>query len=152
MSVDIDIAFVSKSELAVYGSHDAVKEKLDWINQHHGADAWKDVVANIVVAKDVLKKAEAYKKFEHGGMGGIGVENWILAHGGNFERAAQAFWRAAHNESGGLFTLSDFQDHYQVIDPGVNVKFQAHDNFIRILKEQGYQNMLKVIGEYFGWK
>ncbi len=149
--VDIDIAFVKKSELAVYGSHDAVKEKLDWIRQHNGDDAYEDVVANILVAKDVLKKSESYKKLEHGGMGGIGVENWILAHGGNFEHAAKAFWQAAHHESGDRRSLVDFQSQYQIIDPGVNVKFRAHDNFVKILKEQGYRNMLKAIGDYFDW-
>lgn len=152
VSVDIDIAFVRKTELSVYGSHDAVKEKLDWIEKNKGANAWKDVVANILVAKQVLKKSDAYKKYEHGGMGGIGVENWILAHGGNFDHAAKAFWQAAHDESGNVRALEEFHQQYQVIDPGINVKFQEHDNFIRMLKEQGYQNMLKALSEYFELK
>ena len=152
VALDIDIAFVRKSELSVYGSHDAIKEKLSWVQKHFGAEAQEDIVANIIVAKEVLKKVEAYKKLEHGGMGGIGVENWLLAHGGNFEQAAKAFWQAAHNESGELYSLSDFQDRYQIVDPGVNVKFQSHDNFVRLLKEQGYKNMLKAISEYFGWQ
>lgn len=150
--LDIDIAFVRKSELSVYGSHDAIKEKLTWIQKHLGNEAQDDIVANIIVAKEVLKRADAYKKLEHGGIGGIGVENWLLAHGGNFEQAARAFWKAAHDESGKLRSLANFQDHYQIIDPGVNVKFQSHDNFIHILKEQGYQNMLVAIGKYFNWQ
>ncbi len=149
--VDIDIAFVRKSELVVYGSHDAVKERLGWIQENIGDDAHKDVLANVVVAKKVLKEGSAYKKVEHGGMGGIGVENWILAHGGNFENAAKAFWQAARDEEGVQLSIYDFQKKYQVIDPGINVKFQAHDNFVKMLNEDGYNNMCKVIGEYFGW-
>ncbi|EKD43507.1 MAG: hypothetical protein ACD_72C00245G0001, partial [uncultured bacterium] len=150
-SIDIDIAFVKKSELVVYGSHDAVKEKLDGVRERLGDEAADTIIANIVVAKEVLKKGGAYKKQEQGGMGGIGVENWILAHGGNFASAARAFWTAAHGGMGTLKSLDEFKKDYQIIDPGINVKFQAHDNFVQLLKETGYKNMLKTISEYFGW-
>jgi hypothetical protein len=143
---DIDIAFVAKNEISVYGSHDAVRDRLDWIRDNLGKKAYDDVIANILVAKKYLKLAGAYKKFEHGALGGIGVENWILANGGNFEQAARSFWKVA---KGGSRSLEDFQEHYQIIDPGVNVKFMKHDNFIELLTEDGYKKMLEAIQNYF---
>ena len=143
---DIDIAFVAKNEMSVYGSHDAVRDRLDWIRDNLGEAARDDVVGNILVAKKHLKLGEAYKKFEHGGFGGIGVENWILANGGNFERAARTFWKAA---DGGSRSLEEFREHYQIVDPGVNVKFMKHDNFVELLNEDGYRKMLETIQSYF---
>ena len=149
--LDIDIAFTRKSELSVYGSHDAVKEKLDWIKNNVGEDEYKTVIANIILTKEILKKGSAYKKFEHGGMGGIGVENWILASGGNMKEAFRSFYEAA-NDNGHRLSLFVFREKYKIVDPGVNVKFLNHDNFIYLLKEEGYQAMLNVVENYLGVK
>ena len=110
--LDIDIAFTRKSELSVYGSHDAVKEKLDWIKNNVGEDEYKTVIANIILTKEILKKGSAYKKFEHGGMGGIGVENWILASGGNMKEAFRSFYEAA-NDNGHRLSLFVFREKYK---------------------------------------
>ena len=146
--IDIDVAFVRKSQLVQFGSHDAVEEKLDWIKNNVGQEAYEQTVANIVLAKKVLKEGGAYKKFEHGGFGGIGVENWILANGGNMLKAFESFSRAAHGENGEVLSLDDFRKKYKILDPGVNMKFNSHDNFISVLKETGYQAMLKTIEAY----
>ncbi len=144
--VDIDIAFVRKSSLSVYGSHDAVRDKLDNIKENFGEDEYKSVLANIITAKEMLKKANAYKKGEQadGGLGGIGVENWVLAHGGNLARACKAFKKAAYD---GILrvSLSDFKKRYEINDPGVNAKFLKHDNYVQLLTEQGYTRMLDAI-------
>lgn len=145
--VDVDIAFVAKSELAVYGSHDAVKDKLDHIKNTSGRDAYDTVLANIVLTKEVLKKGSAYKKQEHGGLGGIGVENWILAHGGNMLNAFKAFRDSAYDGEKRR-TLTEFKQQYKIIDPGINVKFLKHDNFVELLTETGYSSMLRVINSY----
>lgn len=145
--VDIDIAFVKKSELSVYGSHDAVRDRLDWVREHLGEASYEDVVSNIIMAKKVLKDGDAYKKKEDGGMGGIGVENWILANGGNLHQAAESFWNAAHDGSTQI-SLETFKSRYSVIDPGVNVKFLAQDNYVSMLNENGYAKTLKVLQKY----
>ena len=100
------------------------------------------------MAKTVLKQGEAYKKLEHGGIGGIGVENWILENKGNAIEAFQSFYRSAHDKSGTLLPFDEFQKNYKIIDPGINVKFGRHDNFLYVLKSDGYVKMNEVIEKY----
>ncbi len=152
--LDIDIGFASKSDLSVYGSHDAIRDKLDHIREHQGEEAYRESVANVILAKTFLKEGHAYKKGEaaDGGMGGIGVENWILAHGGNMESAFRSFYDAAHDEQGNRVSIDEFRKRYRVLDAGVNIKYLGHDNFIDILKPQGYEAMLAVIEGYLEGK
>ncbi len=140
---DIDIAFVRNSELMAYGSHDAVSERLNAI-----ADPTerRRVIANIVLAKKVLKEAGVYKKLD-GGIGGIGVENWILLHGGNFLEACRTFLAAAQQD-GRVLNLSEFRSNYPLRDPGINVKFGKHDDFVDLLKPDGYAKMLSALRVY----
>jgi hypothetical protein len=148
--MDIDIGFVGKSELVQFGSHNAVEEKLKWIKNNIGQEAYEETIANVILTKQVLKEGKAYKKLEDGGIGGIGVENWILANGGNMARAFETFSKAAHDENGAIISLQEFRTKYKILDPGINLKFNNHDNFIGILKENGYQAMVKTIENYLG--
>lgn len=93
--IDIDIGFAKKSDLSVFGTHDAVGEKLAYIKEHQGDDTYKEVVAAIVLCKRILKAGSAYKRVEEGGFGGIGVENWILANHGDIRSAFTSFYDAA---------------------------------------------------------
>jgi hypothetical protein len=145
--VDIDIGFVPKAEVQLFTTNQAISERLAWIRNHVSEEAYETTITNIVLAKDLLKKGGAYKKVEHGGMGGVGVENWILLNGGNLEQAFRAFWDVAH-EAGQTRSFVDFQSSYKILDPGINLKFNKHDDFVKVLKPEGYQAMLKVIGEY----
>ena len=147
---DVDIGFAKNSELTAYGSHDAVREKLDRISEAHGQDAYRSVQANIIVAKQILKKGEAYKKLEHGGLGGIGVENWILQNGGNFLEASRSFLEAAEYQGPGEhLSYENFAKKYTIRDPGTNIKFMKHDEFIaQNLKPEGYTKMLAALDTY----
>ena len=147
--LDIDIGFAKKSDLTVYGSHDAIRDKLGYIRAHDGEQAYEQTVANVILAKQVLKAGHAYKKLEDGGFGGVGVENWILANGGNMEEAFRSFRGAAY-ENGQRVPYERFREKYKILDPGTNIKFQGHDNFISILKPVGYEKMLDTIDGYFG--
>ncbi len=147
--VDIDIGISSKAEAGGYETHDVLRDKYAYIQQRYGEAACEQVKANIALAKQTLKAGSAYKKQEHGGMGGVGVETWLLQHGGNMQAAFQAFWDAAHDD-GRVLPLEEFQKRYRIIDAGLNVKKQRHDNFALILKEEGYNNMLAVIGKFLG--
>lgn len=149
--LDIDIGFASKSDLSVYGSHDAIRDKLNYIKNNNGQEAYDQVIANIILTKQVLKEGHAYKKQEHGGFGGIGVENWILANNGNMETAFKNFKDAAY-ENGQRLSYSQFQEKYKILDPGINIKFNGHDNFVSILKPEGYTAMLDTIDSYFTQK
>ncbi|MDO8658952.1 MAG: hypothetical protein Q7K55_09510 [Candidatus Levybacteria bacterium] len=146
--IDIDIGITRSSELKTFGSQDAISTKLDWIRKNLGDDAYFEVITNIVLAKKILKEGGAYKKVEHGGFGGIGTENWILQHEGNMLLAFKSFWNAAHDKSGNTLSFEEFKKRYKILDAGTNIKFTSHDNFVHVLKENGYQQMLKVIGGY----
>lgn len=148
-TMDIDVGFVKKSELVYFGSHEAVAERLNWIKNNIGDNAYEQTLANVILAKQILKEGKAYKKVEHGGMGGIGVENWVLANGGNMLRAFESFRDTAYKK-GKLVPLDEFKKQYKIIDPGANVQKFGHDNYVDYLTENGYKAMAKTIEDYFG--
>ena len=141
--LEIDVAFVSKSDLAVYESHDASKERLDAMPD----EVREEVRANIVLAKQILKEAGVYKKTE-GGLGGIGLENLILQNGGNVALAFQRFDQMAHVGEN-LVPFAEFKQKFKIIDPGINAKFGKHDNFVEEnMNEEGYRRMAGAVKEY----
>ena len=101
-----------------------------------------------MLTKKILKAGHAYKKLEDGGMGGIGVENWILLHNGNMLDAFQSFWQASHDGQGGVLPYEEFAKRYKIFDAGLNIKFNRHDNFIQVLKPNGYAALVETIGRY----
>ncbi len=145
--LDIDIGFASKSDLSVFGTHDAIQEKLEWINENIGKDAYQQVIANIILAKEVLKEGHAYKRVEHGGFGGVGVENWILANSGNMVEAFKSFREAAY-EGSSKIPFEEFKKKYKLLNAGMNIKHLYHDNYIENLKPEGYEAMLDTIDKY----
>ncbi len=140
--VDIDLAFTSKSELVVFNSHDAAAARLEAIRTEQGETAYERILTNISVAKQILKESHAYKRLEDGGIGGMGVENWILNHQGSLFEACRSLIRAAKDEQGKTRTFTDFQDRYPILDPGINEKYRKHDNYTRLLNESAYQKMV----------
>lgn len=151
-SVDIDITFTEKTDKVSYSTDMALQDRLATI-QRNDPEKYKYVVANILLAKQVLKKAEAYKpnrgEIPQGGLGGVGIENWILQNGGSFIDAAKSFVEAADGKS-----FSEFQSTYQIWDFGDNHLAErrgqyAHDNFIaNNMSEAGYQKMVQALKEY----
>lgn len=149
--VDIDIGFVKKSDLNVYASHDAITDKLANVHQKYGEEAYQEVVANILLTKKWLKAGEAYKKGDYGqgGLGGIGVENLILAYSGNIKTAFRAFAEAAKKSDGSRKGLEEFKKDFKLLDAGMDLRSNHHDNFVYNMNEAGYQRMLDVIQEHF---
>lgn len=88
-----------KKKLKNYFRIEAVRERLNGIKEND-PEGYKRVIANIVLAKEFLKKEGIYKKVgadkatEFGGFGGVGVENWILQNGGSFVEAGKSMERA----------------------------------------------------------
>ena len=152
MSVDIDITFTEKTDKVSYSTDMALQDRLATI-QRNDPEKYKYVVANILLAKQVLKKAEAYKpnrgELPQGGLGGVGIENWILQNGGSFIDAAKSFVEAAEGKS-----FSEFQSTYQIWDFGDNHLAErrglySHDNFVsNNMSEAGYQKMVQALKEY----
>ena len=123
-------------------------------------NTYKTVVANILLAKKMLKKAGAYKKKDgaapeqgqadtRGGLGAVGIENWILQNGGSFYKASKTFLEVAQNSK----TLSEFQQKYSIWDFGENhistrKNIYSHDNFIYNLNENGFKIMKETLSKY----
>ncbi len=149
-TVDIDIAIMPNSEVDYLTSHEAVEKRLEWIRIHHGEEAYLETKANILLAKSQLKAGKAYKKVEDGGFGGIGVENWILQNGGSFVEACRTFRSAAYDTNGERVPLDEFKNRYSIVNPGVNFRDKQHDDYIRYLKQTGYDAMLSVVERYVG--
>lgn len=152
MSVDIDITFTIKTDKILYSTDMSLQDRFATI-QRNDPEKYKYVVANILLAKQVLKDAKAYKPNRgdnpEGGLGGVGIENWILQNGGSFIDAARSFVTSADGKS-----FSEFQSTYQIWDFGENhlVKKEEdypHDNFVtRNMSEVGYQKMVVALKEY----
>lgn len=143
-SIDFDIGFAKKSDIIIFGSHNAIEEKLDSLDDNMR----QEVIANIVLTKKILTDGQAYKRVEHGGFGGIGVENWILANNGNMLKAFETFLKAAYDKKGNLIPLEQFGEKYKILNAGMNLKHLYHDNYTANLKKEGYEAMIKAIENY----
>ena len=154
--VDIDITFDGRTDKLDYTTDMVLRDQLETI-QKIDPNQYKYVVANILLAKKVLKDAGVYKpsrgEVPQGGLGGVGIENWILQHGGSFLDAAKSFVDAADGKS-----FSEFKSTYQVWDFGDNHLAErrgkyVHDNFIsNNMSEAGYQKMVETLSKYLKTK
>ena len=108
--VDIDLSFTKRTDEIEYTTEECIKDRLETIRKNSSED-YEYVVANILLAKTVLKSAGAYKKKSspepqdgkkdtRGGLGAVGIENWILQNGGSFEKAARDFLEVARGCNG----------------------------------------------------
>ena len=150
--VDLDITFEQKTDSINYSTDMALKDKLDSI-KIQDIEKYNYVVSNIILAKEVLKEGGVYKPNRgnnpQGGLGGVGVENWILQNGGSFIDAASSFLEAAENKS-----FSEFKENYKVWDFGENYLasrkgLYPHDNFVECnMSENGYETMKNVLKNY----
>lgn len=150
--VDIDITFVEKTSKLTYSTDMALQDRLSSIKKQN-PDEYNLVIANILLAKKVLKEAGVYKpnrgEVPQGGLGGVGVENWILQHNGSFVEAAKSFLAAAEGRS-----FTEFCQVYQLWDFGENHLAEkrgkySHDNFVTgNMSEEGYKKMCEVLKEY----
>ena len=151
-NVDIDITFTKKTDKIAYSTDMALRDRLSTIKKID-PEKYKYVVANILLAKRILKEAGAYKpnrgEIPQGGLGGVGIENWILQNGGSFIDAAKSFVAEAERKS-----FSEFQSTYQIWDFGDNHLAERneqypHDNFVsKNMSDVGYQRMVQALEDY----
>ncbi len=147
--VDIDISFTQKLDKINYSTDMALQDRLNSIKKQD-PQRYNLVIANILYAKKILKENEVYKSshsaIPQGGLGGVGVENWILQNGGSFVAAAENFLKATEGK-----TYDQFKEDYQIWDFGenhLNAKKGNYlfDNFItNNMNEVGYEKMKKVL-------
>ena len=148
--VDIDITFTQKTNKVQYPTDAALADRLSNIKNQSEAK-YQQVLANIIYAKQFLKAAGVYKPRRSpeaegvGGLGGVGIENWVLQHGGSFKQAARDFLAVADSCS----SFEDFCAHYPVWDYGENhkgIKNKPHDNFVADnMNPEGYERMKEAL-------
>lgn len=166
IEVDIDITIAPKSLNLEYSSDMCVKDRLDGIkelDEKNGTNNYKYVLANIIMAKKILKSIGLYKKCGsdgasiYGGFGGIGVENWVLQNGGSFIEAINTYMDATKNQNGeevayksedGKF--DDFVVKYPIFDFGSNLREgkRAHDSYSSNLDgKEGFSYAKNMFGQ-----
>lgn len=152
-TIDIDVTFTQKTNKTTYSTDMALEERLNNIKENN-SDKYEDVIANIVLAKYVLKKANCYKPdrsdSNQGGIGGVGVENWILQNGGSFKNSCLEFLSAATID-GQMVPFNEFKQKYFIWDLGENRENRNEypfDNFINNMNESGYKKMYNALSTY----
>lgn len=153
--VKLDLSFIGKTDKIEYSTEMCLKEKLAQIKSQD-PEKYKYVVANIMLAKKMLSDTEpekdAYKK-RLGGLGGVGIENWILQNGGSFYKAAKDFTEKA-DKCGGDY--EKFKKEYAIWDFGKNhyankddKTYYPHDDFVYAnLKDPKFKLMTSKLKEY----
>ena len=152
ISVDIDLTFDKKNDKIKYTTEECIKDRLETLKKVD-KEKYEYTIANIILAKRILKENHIYKSKNsgspEGGLGGVGVENWILQNGGSFIDATRNFLEIARNHS-----FEEFKQLYTIWDFGKNhlserKRKYAHDNFVENNMDRiGYEKMIKVLEEY----
>lgn len=153
LSVTVDVGFVQKSVGEKFDANRVLEEKYESIRKTHGEEVYLDVLSNIRFAKKKLKEAGCYKKGvtqEHreGGIGGIGVEYWILHNDGDAIKAFENFAENAYQD-GDLLPFESFKRKYTIFSAGENIRGKAKvENFMDNMTEEGYKNMAALAKQF----
>ena len=161
--IDIDISFTQKRDKVDYSTDTCLSDLLRTIEKEY-PEQFPLVKANIVYAKKILKAGKAYKSRRsseaEGGLGGIGVEYWILQNGGSFINAVNSFLVQAVKD-GNIIPYEEFKDKYQIWDFGKNHEPKEieigslkrivfpYDEFVSCnMSKEGYLKMTKTLLEF----
>ena len=146
--VDIDITFETKTDKINYSTDESLKDRLSSIRENNPRE-YPLIISNILLAKKLLKHYEVYKPNRgdnpQGGLGGVGIENWILQNGGSLKTAAETFLNAAEGK-----TFEEFKATYIIWDFGENHliarhDIYPHDNFVYNMSPAGFEKMKKAL-------
>ena len=146
--IDLDFSLTPQREIYL-STEDALKQKLDNMKEQD-YERYRMVIANIMYAKDMLKRAGSYKPARsildgdraNGGLGGVGIENWILQNGGSLLDAAADFMSVAEGKD-----FLEFEKEYFLMDFGCNHVGKSkdewpYDNFVvNNMRHFGYDKM-----------
>ncbi len=153
--IDLDFSLTPEKE-EYLSTEDAISEQLENIRSQD-EEKYRLVLANIMFAKAFLKKVGVYKPSrgilngdrQQGGIGGVGIENWILRNGGSFIDAAREFLSHAEGKE-----FLEFQKEYAILDFGKNhVEVSKgnfpYDNFImKNMRHVGYEMMREALKQF----
>jgi len=153
--IDLDFSLTPQKEKYL-STEDALSERL---NNMREQDEFKYrlVLANIMYAKDMLKKSGAYKPSrgilngnrEYGGLGGVGIENWILQYGGSLIDATTDFLVHAEGKE-----FIEFEKEYAIMDFGQDhvstskKEFPYHNFIMRNMRYKGFEIMRECLQQF----
>lgn len=153
-TTDIDISFSTTKEK--YYSKEYILNSLFNGMQKQNEEKYRLVLANIMYTKSLLKSKGVYKHAKgirgdhsYGGLGGIGIENWIVQNGGSFIEASKSFLDAAQDRN-----FIEFQKNYEVLDYGkdhicVAKGLYPYSNYIiENMRSNGYLIMKETLEEF----
>lgn len=146
--VDLDFSLTPQLENYL-STEDAISQRLDNMKKQD-LNKYRLVLANIMYAKSLLKSSGCYKPSrgildgdrQNGGLGGVGIENWILQNGGSFIDASREFFSHADGKE-----FDEFEQEYAIMDFGANhvgksKRVWPYDNFIiNNMRHLGYEKM-----------
>jgi len=153
--VDLDFSLTPQKEKYL-STEQALSERL--LNmKEQDEEKYRLVLANIMYTKDMLKRAGAYKpsrsildgSSEYGGLGGIGIENWILQHGGSLIDASEDFLTHAEGKE-----FIEFEKEYAIMDFGQDhvstskKEFPFHNFVMRNMRYKGYEKMKECLIDF----
>lgn len=150
--VKIDISFRQKTNKVQYSTDMALEDMLKTMRQQ-SPERYQEAVANIIFAKKFCKAAGAYKpkrspEESRGGLGGVGVENWVLQNGGSFLAAATEFMEIADK----VPDFATFKARYAIWDFGENHMAnngKAHNNFVADnMDSEGYEKLKAALAQF----
>lgn len=145
--IDMDISYIKKDEMDFYSTDECLKDRLKSIKQQN-PDKYQRILDNIIYAKKVLKENKCYKPSHapnsQGGLGGVGIENWVLQNGGSFTDACRSFLDKALTKDGRILSFEEFKKVYKVYDFGRNFYGKNFDEFVtNNMTKEGYDRMVK---------
>lgn len=149
--IKVDITFTEKNSKVKYSTEMCVCDRLKTIRENYPNDYYI-VLANIILAKILLKDSKAYKKKNsredrQGGLGGIGVETWILQNNGSLFKAVNTFLKTASSAAEfygfDLYDLMEFskKDQSRLVSNVIN---EAHNKPV----EAQYKDLFKVFYKF----
>ena len=154
--IDLDFSLTPQKKKYL-STEDALSERLDNMRQID-EEKYRLVVANIMYAKDMLKNSGSYKPARgilngqdrsNGGLGGVGIENWIIQNGGSLMDATEDFLYHAEGKDFKAFemeyVIQDFgQDHV-----ATSKNTFPFDNFVmKNMRYKGFDTMKKTLKEF----
>ena len=153
--LDLDFSLTPQKKKYL-STEEALSKRLNNMREQD-EEKYRLVLANIMYAKALLKEAGVYKPSRgilsgdraFGGLGGVGIENWILQYGGSFEAAARDF--LAHAEGK---TFVEFEQEYAIMDFGQDHvstskgEFPFHNFVMRNMRYKGFELMREVLRKF----
>jgi len=154
--IDLDFSLTPQKKKYL-STEDALGEKLESIRLLD-EEKYRLVLANIMYAKKMLKESGSYKPARgiinggdraNGGLGGVGIENWILQNGGSLMDATEEFLSHAEGKDFKSFemeyVIQDFGQDHVATSKGTF----PFDNFImKNMRYKGFDTMKQTLKEF----